>query len=115
MIIKGDSIAAAPMGDPNASIRTPQPVHYHPMFGAFGRDKLGTSLMFVSDAALAGGLAPKVEKRLVAVEDTRGKSRKKVDGPERLDAEDRNRRCDHGRREREPAERPAMAQLCFLI
>ena len=50
MIIKGGMIAAAPMGDPNASIPTPQPVHYRPMFGAFGRARESTSLTFVSRA-----------------------------------------------------------------
>ena len=50
MIIKGGMIAAAPMGDPNASIPTPQPVHYRPMFGSFGRAREATSLTFVSQA-----------------------------------------------------------------
>ena len=74
LVIKGGSIAAAQMGDPNASIPTPQPVHYRPMFGSYGRARTGTSLTFVSDAAIAGGLAHKlkVEKRLVPVENTRG-------------------------------------------
>jgi urease subunit alpha len=52
LILKGGTIAAAAMGDPNASIPTPQPVHYRPMFGAFGR-ALKNSLTFVSQAALA--------------------------------------------------------------
>ncbi len=79
LVIKGGAIAAAPMGDPNASIPTPQPIHYRPMFGAYGRARTGTSLTFVSGAALAAGLQRKlkVEKRLVAVENTRGKLRKK--------------------------------------
>jgi urease subunit alpha len=51
LIVKGGMIAAAAMGDPNASIPTPQPVHYRPMFGAFGR-ALKTSITFVSQAAL---------------------------------------------------------------
>jgi urease subunit alpha len=51
LILKGGMIAAAAMGDPNASIPTPQPVHYRPMFGAFG-GALRTSLTFVSQAAL---------------------------------------------------------------
>ena len=51
LILKGGMIAAAAMGDPNASIPTPQPVHYRPMFGAFGGG-LKTSLTFVSQAAL---------------------------------------------------------------
>lgn len=55
MIIKGGMIAAAPMGDPNASIPTPQPVHYRPMFGAFGRAASKTRLSFVSQAALDTG------------------------------------------------------------
>jgi urease subunit alpha len=74
LIIKGGSIAAAPMGDPNASIPTPQPVHYRPMFGAFGRALASTSLTFVSKAAVDAGLAAKlgIQKPLVAVENVRG-------------------------------------------
>ncbi|MDF2119878.1 urease subunit alpha [Roseiarcaceae bacterium H3SJ34-1] len=73
-ILKGGMIAAAPMGDPNASIPTPQPVHYRPMFGAYGRAVASTSLTFVSQAAIDDGLAGKlgIAKRLVAVENTRG-------------------------------------------
>jgi urease subunit alpha len=73
LILKGGMIAAAAMGDPNASIPTPQPVHYRPMFGAFGK-ALSTSVTFVSKAALKHpalrdlGLA----KPLIAVENTRG-------------------------------------------
>ena len=52
IIIKGGSIVAAQMGDPNASIPTPQPVHYRPMFGAFGKALTASSLVFVSKAAL---------------------------------------------------------------
>jgi urease alpha subunit len=55
LILKGGMIAAAAMGDPNASIPTPQPVHYRPMFGAFGR-ALQTSVTFVSQAALDAGV-----------------------------------------------------------
>ena len=79
LIIKGGTIAAAAMGDPNASIPTPQPVHYRPMFGAYAGARTGTSLTFVSEAAASGGLARKlkVQKRLVAVENTRGKLSKK--------------------------------------
>jgi len=57
IIIKGGMIAAAPMGDPNASIPTPQPVHYRPMFGAFGGAIATTSVNFVSQAALQAGIA----------------------------------------------------------
>jgi urease subunit alpha len=79
LVIKGGAIAAAPMGDPNASIPTPQPVHYRPMFGAFGKAMTATSLTFVSQAALAGGLKARigVEKELVAVENVRGGISKK--------------------------------------
>ena len=78
LVIKGGAIAAALMGDPNASIPTPQPIHTRPMFGAYGRARTGTSLTFVAEAAASGGLARKlkVEKRLVAVENTRGSLRK---------------------------------------
>ena len=74
LVIKGGAIAAAPMGDPNASIPTPQPVHWRPMFGSFGRARTGTSLTFVSRAALDAGLARTLgtAKRMVAVENVRG-------------------------------------------
>jgi urease subunit alpha len=73
MIIKGGMIVAAPMGDPNASIPTPQPVHYRPMFGAYGGARSATSVSFVSAAGVAGGMADKLNlrKRLVAVKGTR--------------------------------------------
>jgi urease subunit alpha len=79
LVIKGGSIAAAPMGDPNASIPTPQPVHYRPMFGAFGKAVTSTSLVFVSQAAMANGLRSRLgtEKEMVAVENTRGGISKK--------------------------------------
>src|SRR6187402_3406597 len=72
-IIKGGSIVAAPMGDPNASIPTPQPVHYQPMFGAFGRAVTQSSVVFTSGAAVASGLKRKlgIEKELYAVKNTR--------------------------------------------
>ena len=73
MIIKGGMIAAAPMGDPNASIPTPQPVHYRAMFGALGGACGATSVSFVSKAAIElGSLDPlRLTKRLVAVGNTR--------------------------------------------
>ena len=74
LVIKSGTIAAAAMGDPNASIPTPQPVHYRPMFGAFGKALVRSSLTFVSKAAIDGGLASRlgIEKELVAVENVRG-------------------------------------------
>src|SRR6202041_3406253 len=70
LIIKGGVIAAAPMGDPNASTPTPQPGHYPPRFGAYGRARTGSSLTFVSQAAVDNKLAAKlkVQKRLPARE-----------------------------------------------
>ncbi|MGC1780263.1 MAG: urease subunit alpha [Xanthobacteraceae bacterium] len=78
-IIKGGSIVAAPMGDPNASIPTPQPVHYRPMFGAFGGARTASSVVFSSKAAVRSRLGDKlgIAKKLVAVENTRGKISKK--------------------------------------
>ncbi len=74
MVLIGGSIAAAPMGDPNASIPTPQPVHYRPMFGAYGKALTNSSVVFVSRAAAESNLAEQlgIEKQLVAVENTRG-------------------------------------------
>ncbi len=74
MVLLGGAIAAAPMGDQNASIPTPQPVHYRPMFGAFGRARTATSVTFVSQAALDGGLPGRLgtAKQMLAVQNTRG-------------------------------------------
>ncbi len=73
VIIKGGLIAAAPMGDPNASIPTPQPVHYRPMFGALGGARHATSLTFLSRAALEAGVSEllRLQKRPAAVRGTR--------------------------------------------
>ncbi|HEV2507183.1 MAG TPA: urease subunit alpha [Mesorhizobium sp.] len=74
MVLIGGMIVTVPMGDPNGSISTPQPVHYRPMFGAFGKARSASSVTFVSQAALASGLREKigVEKQMVAVANTRG-------------------------------------------
>ncbi|NQZ96170.1 MAG: urease subunit alpha [Myxococcales bacterium] len=73
MVIKGGAIAAAPMGDPNASIPTPQPVHYRPMFAAFGGARAATAVSFVSQAAADAGIREQLSlsKRVVAVRDCR--------------------------------------------
>ncbi len=73
LVIKGGFIAAAPMGDPNASIPTPQPVHYRHMFGAFGGALAKTSVTFVSAAALEADIGRKfgLRKDLVPVRGTR--------------------------------------------
>ena len=74
MVLLGGSIAAAPMGDPNASIPTPQPMHYRPMFGAFGKLRTNSSVTFVSRAAYENGLQNQlgVAKGMLPVENTRG-------------------------------------------
>jgi len=123
LVIKGGAIAAALMGDPNASIPTPQPVHYRPMFGAYGRALATTSVTFVSKAAVENGLAERlgVQKQLVAVENVRGGIGKKdmvlndatpfieVD-PETYDV-----RADGELLVCEPAEVLPMAQRYFLF
>jgi len=79
MVLKCGMIAMAPMGDPNASIPTPQPVHYRPMFGAFGRASLFTSVIFTSQAAMDGGLGGQLglTRPMLAVHNTRGGISKK--------------------------------------
>ena len=73
-ILKGGTIAMAAMGDPNASIPTPQPVHYRPMFGAYGGCAGDSSLTFVSQAGLAAGIGERsaCAKTLSAVKNIRG-------------------------------------------
>ncbi len=73
LVLKGGAIAMAPMGDPNASIPTPQPVHYRPMFGALGKTVSATSLSFVSQAAFENDIGSKLglNKILSAVKNTR--------------------------------------------
>ncbi|HEY8575150.1 MAG TPA: urease subunit alpha [Devosia sp.] len=74
MVLLGGVIAAAPMGDPNASIPTPQPMHYRPMFGAFGKARKASSVTFTSQAAIDDNIRERygLEKTLLAVENTRG-------------------------------------------
>ncbi|MEM9049330.1 MAG: urease subunit alpha, partial [Pseudomonadota bacterium] len=74
MVLLGGSIACAQMGDPNASIPTPQPVYTRPMFGAYGRAQERASVTFVSEAALAEGIGAQLglAKEVLAVKNTRG-------------------------------------------
>ncbi|TVQ29234.1 MAG: urease subunit alpha, partial [Geminicoccaceae bacterium] len=74
LVLKMGTIAAAPMGDPNASIPTPQPVHYRYMFGGFGKAMTHSAVTFVSKAALANDIGGKLglERPLLAVDNTRG-------------------------------------------
>src|SRR6188768_1082999 len=78
MVLIGGMIAAAPMGDPNASIPTPQPVHYRPMFGALGGARHATSVTFVSRAALEARVPERLglRKRIETVRGTRGVRKK---------------------------------------
>ncbi|MDF2996269.1 MAG: urease subunit alpha [Xanthobacteraceae bacterium] len=73
MVVKGGAIVAAQMGDPNASIPTPQPVHYREMWGAYGKARTATSVTFVSRAAVELGVGARLglEKGVVAVENVR--------------------------------------------
>lgn len=71
MVLKGGTIAAALMGDPNASIPTPQPQYYRPMFGAFGRSTTESSVTFVSQAGLEQTATLGLAKKLLPVTNTR--------------------------------------------
>jgi urease subunit alpha len=123
LVIKGGAIAAAAMGDPNASIPTPQPVHYRPMFGAFGLARSSTSLTFVSQAAAEGGLRERlgVVKEFVCVENVRGGIGKKdmvlndATPVIEVDPETYDVRADGELLVCEPAEVLPMAQRYFLF
>ncbi len=123
LVLKGGAIAMAQMGDPNASIPTPQPVHYRYQFGAFGRALARTSLTFVSKAAIEDGLASRLglSKELVAVENTRGGISKKSmvnnDATPHIevDPETYDVRADGELLVCEPAEELPMAQRYFLF
>ncbi|MCR9124399.1 MAG: urease subunit alpha, partial [Phyllobacteriaceae bacterium] len=123
MILLGGSIVAAPMGDPNASIPTPQPVHYRPMFGAFGKALTNSAVTFVSKAAIEDGLAHKLEtaKEMVAVDNVRGgisKADLKLNDATptvEVDPETYEVRADGELLTCEPAEVLPMAQRYFLF
>jgi urease subunit alpha len=122
LILKGGVIAAAAMGDPNASIPTPQPVHYRPMFGAFGQSCVLSSVTFVSQAALEGDIGRRLglNKPLVPVSGTR--KLKKSDLPLNgylpsieVDPETYEVRADGELLTCEPAKSLPMAQRYFLF
>jgi urease subunit alpha len=122
LIIKGGMIVAAPMGDPNASIPTPQPVHYRPMFGALGGARHATSVSFVSQAALADGMGDRLDlqKRLVAVSRTRALRKKDMLLNDYLpvievDAQTYEVRADGNLLTCEPARILPLAQRYFLF
>ena len=123
MVLKSGSIAAALMGDPNASIPTPQPAHYRPMFASFGKLLASSSVTFVSQAALSADIGRhlKIEKQLVGVENVRdGISKKsmihnsatpKID----IDPETYRVTADGELLVCEPAKELPMAQRYFLF
>jgi urease subunit alpha len=123
MVLKSGSIVCAAMGDPNASIPTPQPVHYRPMFGAYGRALVESSLLFVSGAALDNGIGHLLglTRQLVAVSNTRsGISKKSMIHNDatphiEVDAETYEVRADGELLVCEPAEILPMAQRYFLF
>ena len=122
LIIKGGMIVAAPMGDPNASIPTPQPVHYRPMFGAFGGALAATSVSFVSRAGSEAGIAERLglAKGVVPVKGTRviGKADMVLNDwtPEiEVDPETYEVRADGELLTCEPATELPLAQRFFLF
>jgi urease subunit alpha len=123
LVLKSGMIALAPMGDPNASIPTPQPVHYRPMFGAFGRAGHLSSLLFVSGAAIEANIGQRfgLSRPLAAVSNTRGgiskKSMKLNDATPKIevDPETYEVRADGELLTCEPADELPMAQRYFLF
>ena len=123
LVLKMGSIAAALMGDPNASIPTPQPVHYRPMFAAFGRSLTQSAVTFVSAAAQDAGVRETLglEKQTLAVRNTRGgisKADMQLNDycPDiEVDPETYEVRADGELLTCEPAESLPMAQRYFLF
>ncbi|HEY0839815.1 MAG TPA: urease subunit alpha [Vulgatibacter sp.] len=122
MVLKAGTIVWAKMGDPNASISTPEPVHQRPMFGAFGGALSASCLTFVSEAALAMGIGERLSlrRRLVAVRDTRALGKKDMilnDSLPRIevDPETYDVRADGELLWCEPADVLPMAQRYFLF
>ena len=123
LVVKGGSIVVAAMGDPNASIPTPQPMHYRPMFGALGRAGLESALLFVSAASIDDGVAASLglQRPVAAVRNTRdgiGKRSMVLNNatPEiEVDPETYAVRADGEQLRCEPADVLPMAQRYFLF
>jgi len=122
LILKGGSIAAALMGDPNASIPTPQPVHYRPMFGALGLAAQHRSISFVSQAFIERGLAAELglKRQVSAVKGVRKLRKKDMIHNDylptiRVDAQDYRVYADGQLLACEPASVLPMAQRYFLF
>ncbi len=122
LVLKGGVIALAAMGDPNASIPTPQPVHYRPQFGAFGGSVAKNSLTFVSQAALKADVADRygLAKRVVAVKNIRRLTKRDMVHNAltpriTVDPETYQVHADGVRLDCEPAKDLPMAQRYFLF
>ena len=122
LIVKAGTIAGAAMGDPNASIPTPQPVHYRPMFGSFGASRTANAVTFVSGAAADTDMAARLglSRELVGISGTRTVTKKDMilndATPEmEVDPETYEVRADGELLTCEPAEELAMAQRYFLF
>lgn len=122
LVMIGGMIAIAPMGDPNASISTPQPVHYRPMYGVLGRALGSTGVTFVSQAALDDGIGEKLKlsKQLVAVSGTRTVRKKDMIHNSRtpkleVDPQNYKVRVDGELITCEPADVLPMSQRYFLF
>jgi len=121
VVVKGGFIAAAMMGDPNASIPTPEPVHYRPMFGGLGRGPQRTCFAFVSQASVDGGeIAEWSGRDLLAVKDCRSVKKKDLKlndvTPEvEIDPDSYQVRVDGTVIESAPAEELPLAQRYFLF
>ena len=121
-MIKGGAIAWAQMGDPNASIPTPQPIHMRPMFGSYAGARSATSLTFLSHVALDEGIAEQIGlgSRAIAVSGTRniGKPDMKLNDYQpkmEVDPETYEVRADGELLTCEPATELPMAQRYFLF
>ncbi len=123
LVLKLGTIAAAPMGDPNASIPTPQPVHYRPMFGAYGRSMTASSVTFVSQAAFEAGIKERLglDRLVLPVANTRSGISKAsmvlndATPAIEVDPETYEVRADGELLTCEPAEVLPMAQRYFLF
>jgi urease subunit alpha len=122
IILKSGTIAAAAMGDPNASIPTPQPVHYRPMFGALGKSLTESSVTFVSGAAADAGIgeALGLAKQMIPVSGTRSVKKRDMalndyQPTMEVDPETYEVRADGELLICEPAEELPLAQRYFLF
>jgi urease subunit alpha len=122
MIIKGGTIVNAPMGDPNASIPTPQPVHYRPMFGAIGKSVYKTSMLFLSSASVKNGVVGdlKLKSLIGVVKNCRNISKKSMvlndlTPKMQVDSQLYTVKADDELLTCEPADELPMAQKYFLF